>query len=111
MRTFMELVRVRWGKAAHITFICFALTTNVIVSAMLILGGAATLTALTGMPTNAAAFIIPIVACLPYTLMGGLRATFLAHYFNTAFIFFSLFVFMAVGYRSRQRLLWLPGNG
>ena len=26
----MELVRVRWGNAAHITFICFALTTNVI---------------------------------------------------------------------------------
>merc|ERR1719201_2627881 len=98
MRTFMELVRVRWGKGAHITFICFALTTNVIVSAMLILGGAATLNALTGMPTNAAAFIIPIVACLPYTLIGGLRATFLAHYFNTAFIFFALFVFMFVGY-------------
>merc|ERR1719201_1791966 len=98
MRTFMELVRVRWGNAAHITFICFALTTNVIVSAMLILGGAATLNALTGMPTNAAAFIIPIVACLPYTLIGGLRATFLAHYFNTAFIFFALFVFMFVGY-------------
>jgi Na+/proline symporter len=98
MRTFMELVRVRWGPVAHITFICFALTTNVIVSAMLILGGAATLNALTGMPTNAAAFLVPIVACLPYTLIGGLRATFLAHYFNTAFIFFALFVFMFVGY-------------
>ena len=57
MRTFMELVRVRWGKGAHITFICFALTTNVVVSAMLILGGAATLTALTGMSTNAAALV------------------------------------------------------
>jgi len=98
MRTFMELVRVRWGKFSHIVFICFALTTNVIVSAMLILGGAATLNALTGMPTNAAAFLVPIVACLPYTLIGGLRATFLAHYFNTAFIFFALFVFMFVGY-------------
>jgi Na+/proline symporter len=98
MRTFMELVRVRWGKGAHITFICFALTTNVIVSAMLILGGAATLNALTGMPTIAAGFLVPIVACLPYTLIGGLRATFLAHYFNTAFIFFALFVFMGVGY-------------
>ena len=41
---------------------------------------------------------MPIVACLPYTLIGGLRATFLAHYFNTAFIFFALFVFMFVGY-------------
>ena len=48
MRTFMELVRVRWGSFAHKTFVCFALTTNIIVSAMLILGGAATLNALTG---------------------------------------------------------------
>jgi len=98
MRTFMEMVRVRWGTAAHKTFICFALTTNVIVSAMLILGGAATLNALTGMPTNAAAFLVPIVACLPYTLMGGLRATFLAHYFNTLFIFLALFIFMYTAY-------------
>merc|ERR1719201_542747 len=75
MRTFMELVRVRWGKGAHITFICFALTTNVIVSAMLILGGAATLNALTGMPTNAAAFLVPIVACLPGTVMESLELT------------------------------------
>ena len=65
---------------------------------MLILGGAATLNALTGMSTNAAAFLIPIVACLPYTLMGGLRATFLAHYFNTLVIFLALFIFMFVGY-------------
>jgi Na+/proline symporter len=100
MRTFMELVRVRWGTAAHITFVCFALTTNVIVSAMLILGGAATLNALTGMSTNAAAFLVPIVACLPYTLIGGLRATFLAHYFNTLFIFIALFIFMFTGYLS-----------
>jgi len=100
MRTFMELVRVRWGTQAHITFVCFALTTNVIVSAMLILGGAETLTALTGMNTSAAAFLVPIVACLPYTLIGGLRATFLAHYFNTLFIFIALFIFMFYGYIS-----------
>merc|ERR1719271_1244717 len=67
---------------------------------MLILGGAATLNALTGMPTNAAAFLVPIVACLPYTLIGGLRATFLAHYFNTLFIFLALFIFMFAGYLS-----------
>jgi Na+/proline symporter len=35
---------------------------------------------------------------LPYTLIGGLRATFLAHYFNTLFIFIALFIFMYVGY-------------
>merc|ERR1711871_1352516 len=34
----------------------------------------------------------------PYTLIGGLRATFLAHYFNTLFIFLALFIFMFFGY-------------
>ena len=51
-----------------------------------------------GMPTWAAAFLIPIVSCLPYTLMGGLKATFLAHYFNTFFIFLALFLFMFAGF-------------
>merc|ERR1719387_3129376 len=40
--TVCELVYVRWGKAAHLTFIFFCLVANVIVTSMLLLGGAAT---------------------------------------------------------------------
>lgn len=98
MRTFIEIIKVRWGPLAHKVFISFALTTNVIVSAMLILGGAATLEALTGMPAHASAFLIPLVASLPYTLSGGLRSTFIAHYFNTLFIFLVLFIFSFTAY-------------
>lgn len=65
--TWLEIVYARWGKAAHLTFMFFGelpwnscanlgldistpigLSTNIIVSAMLCLGGSATVTDLTG---------------------------------------------------------------
>lgn len=57
--TFLEIIRARWGAVAHIVFLFFGLATNIIVSTMLILGGSATVTDLTGMNTIAACFLIP----------------------------------------------------
>lgn len=37
--TFLEIIRCRYGLTAHKIFLVFGLTTNVIVTAMLILGG------------------------------------------------------------------------
>ena len=37
--TFLEIIKVRWGKVAHFCFLFFGLTANLIVSAMLLLGG------------------------------------------------------------------------
>jgi Na+/proline symporter len=45
--TFAEIVNVRWGKTAHLTFLFFGFCANVIVTSMLLLGGAATVQALT----------------------------------------------------------------
>ena len=39
----------RWGKVAHIVFFFFCFATNIIVTSMLILGGASVMNALTGM--------------------------------------------------------------
>ena len=39
----------RWGKAAHLTFFFFCILTNILVTSMLLLGGAAVVNALTGM--------------------------------------------------------------
>ena len=39
----------RWGKTAHIVFFFFCFATNIIVTSMLILGGASVMNALTGM--------------------------------------------------------------
>ena len=51
--TVLEIVHARWGTAGHLVFFFFCFLTNIIVSAMLILGGAAVMTALTGMNTVA----------------------------------------------------------
>lgn len=56
--SFLEIIRARWGKLAHIVFLFFGLSTNIIVSTMLILGGSATVTDLTGMSTIAACFLV-----------------------------------------------------
>jgi len=89
--TVCELVYVRWGKAAHLTFIFFCLVANVIVTSMLLLGGAATVNALTGVDTDLASFLIPWGVIL-YTAAGGLKATFMASYLHTAIIFVVLVV-------------------
>jgi len=89
--TVCEMVLARWGKAAHITFITFCFLTNIIVTSMLLLGGAATVNALTGMDINLASFLIPWGVIL-YTAAGGLKATFLASYIHTAIIFLVLVI-------------------
>merc|ERR1719399_713087 len=70
---------------------------NIIVTSMLILGGAATVTALTGMGTVAAGFLIPLFV-IPYTMAGGLKATFMASYVHTAVIFVILVSFVFTVY-------------
>jgi SSS family transporter len=89
--TVCEMVHARWGKPAHITFIIFCFMANIIVTAMLLLGGAATVNALTGVDTDLASFLIPWGVIL-YTAAGGLKATFLASYLHTAIIFLVLVV-------------------
>jgi len=80
--TYLEIIRARWGAVAHITFLFFGLATNIIVSTMLILGGSATVSDLTGMSTVAACFLIPIGVSI-YVLTGGMRATLIADYSHT----------------------------
>merc|ERR1712193_562907 len=91
MGTVCEMVRARWGKAAHITFLIFCFLANIIVTSMLLLGGAATVNALTGMDINLASFLIPWGVIL-YTAAGGLKATFLASYLHTGIIFVVLVI-------------------
>lgn len=56
--------------------------TNIIVTAMLLLGGSAVVNALTGVNIYAASFLIPL-GVIVYTLAGGLKATFLASYIHS----------------------------
>ncbi|KAL3145727.1 hypothetical protein ABBQ32_003256 [Trebouxia sp. C0010 RCD-2024] len=101
--TVLEIVHARWGTVAHLVFFFFCFLTNIIVSAMLILGGAAVMTALTGMNTIAAAFLIPISVCV-YTTTGGLKATFLSSYIHTVIIYVALCIFAFTVYATGSDL-------
>merc|ERR1719313_1582843 len=93
MHTFMEIVKARFGAVTHCIMIVFALAANCIVTAMLLLGGSATIEDLTGVPKIWAAFLVPILSCWIYTMHGGLRATFFASYVHTTVIFLMLIIF------------------
>ena len=95
--TFLEIIRARYGEGAHRVFLVFALMTNMIVTAMLLLGGAAVVNGLTGMDISLAAFLIPIGVMI-YTLVGGLKATFVADYMHTIIIFIVILTFVGTVY-------------
>ena len=95
--TVCEIVNARWGRKAHLTFLIFAFLANIIVTSMLLLGGAATVEALTGMDRKLASFLIPWGVIL-YTAAGGLKATFIASYLHTVIIFAVLILMTTMVY-------------
>lgn len=101
--TFLQVVRVRWGKSLHLVTMVFALTVNILVGSMLILGGSATVHQLTGMPVLAAVFLTPIAVAL-YTLTGGLRSTFLADYIHTTVLVALILMFSIYTYAVSDKI-------
>ena len=97
----------RKASTAHtmteIVLACVDMITNVIVTSMLLLGGAAVVNALTGMNIYAALFLIP-VGVIIYTTSGGLKATFFAPYVHTAVIMVILTSFVSVVYMASDDL-------
>ena len=106
--TFPEMIYVRFGIHSHKVFLFFALMTNTIVTAMLVLGGAAVINSLTGIDITLAAFLIP-VGIIIYTIFGGLKATFFAEYLNAAFIFVVVLIFVTVIYFATPEIGGISG--
>ncbi|XP_074582563.1 urea-proton symporter DUR3 [Curcuma longa] len=101
--TVCEIAKARWGTAAHIVFLVFCFMTNIIVTAMLLLGGSAVVNALTGMNIYAASFLIPL-GVIVYTLAGGLKATFLASYIHSVVVHVVLVIFVYLVYTASSHL-------
>lgn len=106
--TFPEMIYVRFGKFSHKVFLFFALMTNTIVTAMLVLGGSAALNSLTGIDITIAAFLIPVGIIL-YTVFGGLKATFFAEYLNSSLIFIVVLIFVTVIYFTNPQIGGISG--
>ncbi|KAK0335287.1 urea active transporter [Friedmanniomyces endolithicus] len=105
--TFLEAIRARYGPATHGVYIVFGLMTNILVTAMLLTGGSAVVTSLTGVPTAAACFLLPIGVVL-YTMFGGIKATFLTDYVHTVMILIIIFLFAFTAYATSS-VLGSPG--
>ncbi|XP_052210132.1 urea-proton symporter DUR3-like isoform X1 [Diospyros lotus] len=101
--TVCEIVKARWGTAAHLVFLVFCFLTNIIVTAMLLLGGSAVVNALTGVNIYAASFLIPL-GVIVYTLAGGLKATFLASYIHSVIVHVVLVIFVYLVYTASSDL-------
>lgn len=70
---------------------------------MLLTGGSAVVESLTGMPTAAACFLFPIGVVI-YTMLGGIKATFLTDYVNSLVIIIIIFLFAFTAYATNTTL-------
>lgn len=102
-QTFLEAVRARYGTATHFVYIAFGLFTNILVTAMLLTGGSAVISSLTGVPTAAACFLLPLGVVI-YTMFGGIKATFLTDYVHTVILLVILLTFAYTTYASGDAL-------
>ncbi|KAA1474203.1 Na+/solute symporter [Dentipellis sp. KUC8613] len=91
--TFLEIVKARFGTPAHMLFTFYGFLCILIVSGSLLLGGAATVNALTGMNIDAACILLPIGIAV-YVIFGGLRATFVCDWSHTIILFIVIYIFI-----------------
>ncbi|KAI2782172.1 Na+/solute symporter [Daldinia loculata] len=101
--TFLEVIKARYGTIPHIVFMVFGLVTNILVSLMLVVGGSATVNALTGMHTIAALYLLP-VGVIAYTMVGGLKATILTDWIHTFILLIIIIIFSLTAYASSDKL-------
>ncbi|KAH7153634.1 Sodium:solute symporter family-domain-containing protein [Dactylonectria macrodidyma] len=83
--TILEVIRIRYGTIAHLSFTFLAVINNLLNTINMILGASATISFLTGMHIMASTFLLPLGVVL-YTLVGGIKATFLTDYIHTFII-------------------------
>lgn len=81
--TCLEIVELRYGKAAHLLYMFMCLVNNLLSSASMILPAAAAISVICGnLHIVASTMLIPFgVMC--YTVVGGLKATFLTDYMHS----------------------------
>ncbi|BCS24403.1 sodium:solute symporter family protein [Aspergillus puulaauensis] len=83
--TILEIIRMRYGRVAHLSFMFLAVINNLFNTCNMILGASSAISSLTGMHIMASTFLLPLGVVI-YTLVGGIKATFLTDYTHTVII-------------------------
>ncbi|CCG24802.1 hypothetical protein CORT_0G01140 [Candida orthopsilosis Co 90-125] len=81
--TSLEIIELRYGKAAHILYMFLCLTNNLLSCSSMILGAAGAISIIAGNLHIVAATILTIFSVLCYSIYGGLKATFLTDFAHT----------------------------
>jgi Na+/proline symporter len=70
---------------------------------MLLTGGSAVISSLTGVPTAAACYLLPLGVVI-YTMFGGIKATFLTDYVHTVILLVIILTFAFTTYATGSQL-------
>ncbi|XP_059164313.1 uncharacterized protein LOC131947186 [Physella acuta] len=93
-KTYLQIIKARFGKRTHTVFCFFAILTNLVITIGVLLAGKATIQSLTKDASDE--FVVLIMAALfgSYSLIGGLGTTFYVSYFNACLVFILFIVFV-----------------
>ncbi|KAG7797781.1 hypothetical protein KL929_002624 [Ogataea haglerorum] len=91
--TFQEIIKVRYGTVGHLTMCFYSLAQQVVYTANLLINGASVFSNLTGMSKEATCVLLPVFVIV-YTLIGGIKATFMTDWTHVVIIFVIMMTFM-----------------
>ncbi|RLV84276.1 hypothetical protein JA9_004849 [Meyerozyma sp. JA9] len=91
--TYQEVVRTRYGAPTHIVSIVYSVIQMVCYTTNLLINGSSIFAAITGMNRDAAIVLFPIGVII-YTLMGGIKATFLTDWTHTVILYSLVLAFL-----------------
>ncbi|ODV96528.1 hypothetical protein PACTADRAFT_39464 [Pachysolen tannophilus NRRL Y-2460] len=100
--TSLEIIQLRYGKYTHILYIFLCLVNNLLSCASMILGASSAIVAMCGIHVVAANLLLPFgVIC--YTVVGGLKSTFLTDYIHTV-IALIVFIYFATAALTNEEI-------
>ncbi|KAI5960699.1 hypothetical protein CANMA_003961 [Candida margitis] len=91
--TSLEIVELRYGKAAHILYMFLCLVTNLVSCSSMILAAGGAISIIAGNLHIVAATILTIFSVLCYSIYGGLKATFLTDFVHSLILLIVLCYF------------------
>lgn len=91
--TYQEVVKYRYGKVTHFVAIGYSLIQMTAFTTNLLINGSSIFSQFTGMNRDVATVLFPIGVII-YSLIGGIKATFITDYTHVAIIYLIILVFM-----------------
>ncbi|KAL3465685.1 putative sodium/proline symporter [Aspergillus heterothallicus] len=96
-QTYLQVVKVRYGSAVHLLYTAYSGVYQIITTVNLLVGGSAVFASITGVNRDAICYLLPIGVVI-YTLMGGIKATFITDWIHTVIIYIIMLIALFVLY-------------